>query len=82
MEERRQSPPRIRTLKKGRIAFNDHHSVINCIVRNLSSRGACLVVSSPLGVPDSFDLVIDSDAVTKPARVVWRKHDQVGVSFE
>lgn len=82
MEERRRPPARIRTLKKGRIAFNEHRSVIDCIVRNLSPRGACLMVATPFGIPESFDLVIDSDHLTKPARVIWRKDGQVGVSFE
>jgi len=81
MNERRRPPPRARTLKKGRIAFNHNRSTIDCTVRNLSPWGACLIVTSPLGVPETFDLFIDSDHVHRPARIVWRKEGRIGVSF-
>ena len=47
MERRRQA--RARTLKSARILFNQHHSVIDCTVRNLSPEGACLNVASGAG---------------------------------
>jgi hypothetical protein len=82
MDERRKPPPRTRTLKKGRIAFNHHHSVIDCVVRNLSPHGACLVVATPLGIPPSFDLFVDQDPTAMPARVIWRKDGRMGVAFD
>ena len=45
MEKRRE--PRTRTLKTARIVFNDGGSVIDCVVRNLSSQGALLVTAEP-----------------------------------
>ncbi len=79
MERRRQ--PRARTLKSARIVFNQHHSVIDCTVRNLSPVGACLNVASAVGIPDRFDVIFDADQTTRPCRVVWHKEKQLGVEF-
>jgi hypothetical protein len=80
MDERR-GKLRARTLKAARIAFNDRASSIDCTVRNLSDRGACLQVASPIGVPDNFDLVFEADHSRQPCRVVWRKDSRIGVTF-
>jgi hypothetical protein len=39
-----------------------------------------LVITTPVGIPDTFDLVFASGAV-KPCKVEWRKADKIGVSF-
>jgi PilZ domain len=62
------------------IVFKGHEAVIDCVVRNLSDRGACLKVKSPIGIPDSFDLVLDHASV-RNCRVTWRKATQIGVKF-
>jgi hypothetical protein len=80
-EERRRPPPRQRTLKKGRIVFNNRNSTIDCTVRNLSPWGALLLVPNLIGVPDRFDLIIDSDGIEQPARVIWKREGQLGVKF-
>ena len=36
-------------------------SGIDCLVRNMSDEGANLEVESQIGIPNSFDLVIDSE---------------------
>jgi hypothetical protein len=79
--ERRRPPPRQRTLKKGRIVFNDRHSTIDCTVRNLSPWGALLVVGSLATVPDHFIFINDSDGTEHEARVIWRRENQIGVQF-
>jgi len=68
------------TLKGGRIVFNAGRSTIDCKVRNLSSKGAKLQVTSVVGIPDTFDLVLDSDG-RQPCRVVWRTLKELGVQF-
>jgi hypothetical protein len=78
MDRRRQ--PRAKTLKAAKILFNNHYSVIDCTVRNLSVSGACLLVPSSLGIPDTFDVVLDG--VTRPCRTVWRREKQLGVEFQ
>jgi hypothetical protein len=79
MERRREI--RARTLKSARILFNQHHSVIDCTVRNLSAGGACLNVASSLGIPERFDVMFDADHSVRPCRMVWHKEKQLGVEF-
>jgi hypothetical protein len=43
---------RQRTLKAGRIVFNQRSSVFDCSIRNLSQTGACLNVPSTIGIPE------------------------------
>ena len=71
---------RHRALKGARIVFKGHATTMDCVVRNLSDRGACLKVESPIGIPTSFDLVLD-DASVRQCRVTWRKATQIGVEF-
>jgi len=71
---------RRRTLRGARIVFNAGRSTINATVRNLSAKGAKLEVSSVVGVPDTFDLVVDGTA-RQPCRVVWRTLKELGVEF-
>jgi hypothetical protein len=79
MEQRRQA--RARTLKSARILFNDHRSVIDCTVRNLSPTGACLNVASAIGIPERFDVMFEADQSIRPCRMVWHKEKQLGVEF-
>jgi hypothetical protein len=79
MDKRRE--PRARTLKKGRIVFNNGGSAIDCVVRNLSSGGSLLVLPSVLGVPETFELHIDSDGSCHVARTMWKGHGKIGVAF-
>ena len=72
--------PRRRVLKLGRISFGG--AAIDCTVRNLSERGAALDVASPIGIPDTFILVLESEHDQRPCRVVWRKESRIGVAFE
>ncbi|MFG3596180.1 PilZ domain-containing protein [Bradyrhizobium sp. RDI18] len=79
MDEHRIAPRR-RLLKSGKISFGG--AVIDCTVRNLSETGAALEVSSPVGIPECFTLVIEADHIHVPCRVVWRKTTRIGVHFE
>jgi hypothetical protein len=79
MEERRQAS-RHRTLKAGKIVVHPHTSVFDCTVRNLSPKGALLVVAGLAGIPERFDLVIGADE-QHACRVAWRGEDRLGVEF-
>ena len=68
------------TLKGGRIVFNAGRSTIDCTVRNLSSRGAKLQVTSVIGIPETFDLFLEGHA-RQPCRVAWRSLKELGVEF-
>ena len=71
---------RHRALKGARIVFKGHEALIDCTVSNLSDRGACLKVESPIGIPDKFDLVLYNAAV-RGCCVTWRSATQIGVAF-
>ena len=68
------------TLKGGRIVFNAGRSTIDATVRNLSPKGAKLQVSSVVGIPDTFDLLLGGHS-RQPCRVVWRTLKELGVEF-
>jgi hypothetical protein len=74
--------PRHRTLKVGRIVFNQRFSAIDCTVRNLSEGGACLELASSIGIPECFDLTIEPDRSTLPCRVAWKAERRIGVAFQ
>jgi hypothetical protein len=71
--------PRRRILKSAKITFGG--GAIDCTVRNFSETGAALDVISPVGIPDHFTLVIESDNIKSPCHVVWRKPSRIGVRF-
>lgn len=79
MQERRRVL-RHRTLKAGSIAFN-RAGAIDCRVRNLSNIGACLEVTSQVGIPDDFTLVVETDHIKTPCHVIWRTPTRLGVEF-
>jgi hypothetical protein len=78
MSEHRISPRR-RVLKSGLIAFSDKVPKLECTVRNVSDTGACVQVSTTVGMPTSFGLLIDG--VRHECRVVWRTDTRLGVTF-
>jgi hypothetical protein len=79
-ERRNEARRRRRALKRARITFKGRWATINCTVLNLSDLGACLKVESPIGIPDTFDLVLDHTPV-RACRVPWRKATQIGIAF-
>ena len=79
MEERR-STPRHRTLKGGSIIFGLAAGV-DCVIRNLSDKGASLEVESPVGIPDDFSLLIRPETIKRNCRVKWRSANRIGVHF-
>src|SRR5579871_105569 len=78
MDERRQEL-RHRTLRSGKIVFNDRRSVVDCLVRNLSDGGACLQVNTSFGLPASFDLAVDDALIA--VDMVWATQNRIGVAF-
>jgi hypothetical protein len=49
-------------------------------VRNMSLSGARLQVTSVVGIPNTFDLLIGR-AEPRPCRVAWRTLKELGVEF-
>jgi hypothetical protein len=59
-----------------------NHSILPCVVRDLSNHGARLQLSSTAGLPDEFDLTFDTGRTLRKCRVAWQTLTNVGVSFE
>lgn len=56
-------------VKAGTISFGG--ATIPCVVRNLSTVGALLIVESPLGIPRRFTLLVRLGLFAKECRVIW-----------
>ena len=77
MNKRKSERPKV--LKAGTISFRG--TGIDCTVHNISVGGASLEVGSHVGIPDSFDLLIDPADGKQHCHVVWRKARRMGVAF-
>lgn len=77
----RRSVQRHRVLKHGTLAFRGGGS-IDCTVRNLSSQGARVDVAGPVGLPESFTLVIEANHFLRRCHKVWRSEQRIGVAFD
>ena len=78
MQEKR-TTFRKRVLKTAQIILSDKAPKLDCAVRNLSTMGACLQLSTTYGIPMSFDVVLDG--VRRSCRAVWRTDAKMGVMF-
>ncbi len=73
---------RIRVLKGAQLQFKNKLVSIDCTMRDLSAGGARLRLNGPTGLPDQFDILMSCTGDKFPARLVWRRGNEVGVSFE
>jgi len=67
-------------MKRGTIHFRD--TSVGCLVLNISTGGAGLVVESDAVIPFAFDLEIESEPIRRHCVVVWRLERRLGVTFE
>ncbi len=74
------STQRKRTYKGGRIHLSAA-STMDCLVRSLSKSGASLEIETPVGIPDTFSLLIADEGRTRNCRVAWRRLRRIGVKF-
>jgi len=78
VEEKRIATRR-RMLKTAYIVISDKAPKIECTARNISETGASLQISTTLGIPTSFDVVIEG--VRRHCRSVWRTDTKIGIAF-
>jgi hypothetical protein len=67
-------------MKSGTIYFRDLS--VGCLVLNISTGGAGLVVDGDIALPFTFDLAIDGEPARRHCLVVWRIDRRLGVTFE
>jgi len=71
---------RKRVLKTSHIVFSDKVPKLECVVRNVSETGASLQVSTTIGIPTNFYVIIDG--VRRHCRSVWRTDIKLGIAFQ
>ncbi len=69
---------RRKVLKAGSIVL-PNGGAIGCTIRNLSASGASVEVTSPVGIPDEFVLMIEMEHRARPCTVVWRRDKRIGL---
>ena len=72
---------RARVLKAGKLVYDRRHSVIDCIIRDISPLGARIRTPQNLAIPDELELLVVSDAELHPAKVLWRSYTECGLLF-
>lgn len=80
--EERRSEIRRRAFKGGTLSFNNGYGALECVVRNLSTRGARLVFGDTSAVPSRFELRISGEGLARNALVRWRTPTVVGIELE
>jgi hypothetical protein len=70
--------PRRRVLLPGKVLL-PNGGAIDCTIRNRSPHGARLAVASVIGIPDAFELLIESTAETLRVEIAWRKAGEIGL---
>jgi hypothetical protein len=81
--ERRRSP-REPSTEPAEIVYGLNKS-ISCVIRDVSSHGACLEVASPADaafLPENFLLFRPSARSMRNCKAVWRAFQRVGVEFK
>lgn len=73
--------PRRRILKAGVVAYNDRHTTLACMVRDISTTGARIRVDGSVSAPDTFELLIALDGLEASCEVVWRNGNELGARF-
>jgi len=80
MAEHRSSP-RLRSVLKAEIRYNDGLMSTPCLVRDISETGARIELPSEVSLPDRFNLHIEKGNQTRPAVVERRHGKELGVRF-
>lgn len=80
MDERRDIP-RTRVQRSVQILIPGRTNPIQSTVRNLTSRGVGLSVYTAI-LPLTFHLSFDLFRTTRLCRLIWRRHEKVGVVFD
>jgi hypothetical protein len=67
-------------LKTAFIVLSDKAPKLECALKNISATGALLQVSTTIGIPKNFDVIIDG--LCRRCRAEWRTDTKMGLRFE
>lgn len=77
----RRIAPRTKTLKRGKVYFNNMSSTFDCVVRNISATGALLTLDEAAHLPKEFEIRIGEERALRLARLVYRRGVLAGIHF-
>jgi hypothetical protein len=80
MGERRISR-RSKSFLRGFVYVSKRRGALACLIRDLSEKGARIIFSDTVTLPDVIDLYIPQREQTLRARVQWRRDDEIGLGF-
>jgi hypothetical protein len=80
MTERRSSR-RSKSFLRGYVYVSRQRGALSCLIRDLSEKGARIIFSDNVTLPDAFELYIPQRDQTLRAKVRWRHKDEIGLAF-
>lgn len=80
--EDRRSESRRRSLLRASVVFAGGYSSMDCIVRDLTGKGARLKFPAPVVVPPIFELRLLDRGERRPAHKVWVRDGEMGAAFD
>ncbi len=80
MGERRGSR-RSKSFLRGFVYVSRKRGALACLIRDLSEKGARIIFSDTVALPDVVELYIPQRDQTLRARVQWRRNDEIGLAF-
>lgn len=80
MGERRGSR-RSKSFLRGFVYVSRKRGALACLIRDLSDKGARIIFSDTVTLPEHVELHIPQRELTLRARVQWRRNDEIGLAF-
>src|SRR6202051_257735 len=80
MVERRNSR-RSKSFLRGFVYVSRKRGGLACLIRDLSDKGARIIFSDTVTLPDVVELYIPQREQTIRSRVQWRRNDEIGLAF-
>jgi len=81
VQDERRKLPRLKSLLRGRVYFNNRNSSLECLVRDITAQGARLAFADDAIVPEVVELYVPSKDQMFRAHVVWQHGSEAGVAF-
>ncbi|MEM8646151.1 MAG: PilZ domain-containing protein [Pseudomonadota bacterium] len=70
-----------RVLKSGKLIYNNSNSVVDCQIREISSKGCKIRVENSIGIPEHPMLQILDGKTKRQCQVAWKKLEEIGLEF-
>jgi uncharacterized small protein (DUF1192 family) len=77
----RRNSRRTKSFLRGFVYVSRKRGALACLIRDLSEKGARIIFSDQVTLPDVVELYIPQREQTLRARVSWRKNDEIGLAF-